>query len=224
MGKTSTGYHFGKFLGRHWLLSGIVLLLAYVWISHLVASPGAPPSAAVRPVSQSSPQQQTYSAEDQRIIAKSAAKRAEIAKEEAERQQRCAAGILEVVAQARAAMKAGDPDKGLAIMNGCANAITDADAKAAHKEVLLAARAKAEKERKMAAEYAKRIEKADLARRKKEGVSIGMSMDDARKSQWGRPERINRSTNALGTHEQWVYPGYHNYLYFDNGVLTSIQN
>lgn len=32
----------------------------------------------------------------------------------------------------------------------------------------------------------------------------------------------NRTTNIHGTHEQWVYDG--GYLYFQNGILTSIQN
>ena len=43
------------------------------------------------------------------------------------------------------------------------------------------------------------------------------------KTSWGKPESINRTTNQYGVHEQWVYGG-RNYLYFDNGKLTSIQN
>jgi len=68
----------------------------------------------------------------------------------------------------------------------------------------------------------KRVEAADLARRKKEGVLIGMSQDEVLKSSWGKPQKINRSTYKFGIHEQWVYGG--GYLYFENGVLTSIQN
>lgn len=60
------------------------------------------------------------------------------------------------------------------------------------------------------------------AAKKKEGVRIGMSERDALDSSWGRPEHINTTTTANGTSSQWVY-GY-NYLYFTNGVLTSIQN
>jgi hypothetical protein len=58
---------------------------------------------------------------------------------------------------------------------------------------------------------------------KRHGASIGMSKDEAIASSWGRPESVNRTTNAYGTREQWVYGG-GNYLYFENGVLTSIQN
>lgn len=42
---------------------------------------------------------------------------------------------------------------------------------------------------------------------------------------WGEPDDINRTTGSWGTHEQWVYGEYDcDYLYFENGVLTSIQN
>jgi hypothetical protein len=58
---------------------------------------------------------------------------------------------------------------------------------------------------------------------KRQGASIGMSKDEVLESSWGHPEHINRTTNAYGTREQWVYGG-GNYLYFENGVLTSIQN
>lgn len=79
--------------------------------------------------------------------------------------------------------------------------------------------AKAAHEKLIAAREADRL---DRARRRKEGVSIGMSEDDALKSSWGRPSSVNRTTTARGVHEQWVYPG--GYLYFDDGVLTSVQN
>ena len=53
--------------------------------------------------------------------------------------------------------------------------------------------------------------------------SIGMTKSEAENSTWGRPNKINKTTTAYGTHEQWVY-GNGKYLYFDNGKLTSIQN
>lgn len=65
--------------------------------------------------------------------------------------------------------------------------------------------------------------KAEKARKKKQGVVLGMSEQDVLDSSWGRPERVNRTTNAYGTREQWVYGG-GNYLYFKNGELVSIQN
>ncbi len=65
--------------------------------------------------------------------------------------------------------------------------------------------------------------KADAAQRKKEGVRIGMTPDDVRASSWGKPERINRHTNAYGVTEQWVYPG-GSYIYFRNGLIEGISN
>lgn len=53
-------------------------------------------------------------------------------------------------------------------------------------------------------------------------VFIGMSKLQATLS-WGEPASINRSTGSFGVHEQWVYGG-SNYLYFENGVLRTIQN
>lgn len=71
------------------------------------------------------------------------------------------------------------------------------------------------------AEAAERAKEA--ARRRKEGVHIGMTPEDVLASNWGKPTDINRTTTATGVHEQWVY-GNGNYLYFDNGRLTAIQN
>lgn len=38
---------------------------------------------------------------------------------------------------------------------------------------------------------------------------------------WGTPLKINTTTGSWGVHTQWVYK--HAYLYFENGVLTTIQ-
>lgn len=53
-------------------------------------------------------------------------------------------------------------------------------------------------------------------------VRRGMTAEQCRAS-WGRPQDINRTTGSFGVHEQWVYDGY-NYLYFEDGILTTIQN
>jgi len=58
--------------------------------------------------------------------------------------------------------------------------------------------------------------------KKSRGVLIGMTEADVLASMWGRPRRINRTTRASGESAQWVYDG--GYLYFENGVLTSIQH
>ncbi|MBI5792765.1 MAG: hypothetical protein HZA63_14945 [Rhodocyclales bacterium] len=65
---------------------------------------------------------------------------------------------------------------------------------------------------------------AHKARQARPGVSIGMTQAQVlNETNWGKPERVNRTTTAAGTREQWVY-GNGNYLYFHNGTLTSIQN
>jgi len=61
------------------------------------------------------------------------------------------------------------------------------------------------------------------AEQRKTGVWIGMTTQDVLHSSWGKPTRVNRSTYSFGVHEQWVY-GSGNYLYFENGILKSIQN
>ena len=38
----------------------------------------------------------------------------------------------------------------------------------------------------------------------------------------GNPQKINKTTTIYGTSEQWVYYGL--YLYFENGILTTIQD
>lgn len=54
-------------------------------------------------------------------------------------------------------------------------------------------------------------------------VCIGMTKAMVLES-WGHPSGgINKTTGAWGTHEQWVY-GMGQYLYFENGKLTTIQN
>lgn len=66
-------------------------------------------------------------------------------------------------------------------------------------------------------------EQAKLIKSKQ--IRIGMSARAVRES-WGDPSDINTTTTAHGTHEQWVYRGdnYNDrYAYFDNGVLTTIQ-
>lgn len=53
-------------------------------------------------------------------------------------------------------------------------------------------------------------------------VLIGMSKSACMEA-WGNPQSINRTTNIYGVREQWVYPG-NKYLYFEDGILTTIQD
>ncbi|MCM3278768.1 hypothetical protein M3616_10915 [Bacillus velezensis] len=53
-------------------------------------------------------------------------------------------------------------------------------------------------------------------------IAIGMTKQEViQLKDWGRPMSINKTTTASGINEQWVYGS--RYLYFDNGVLTTIQ-
>ncbi len=57
----------------------------------------------------------------------------------------------------------------------------------------------------------------------KGGVKIGMTGEQVLRSNWGTPERINKTTTSRSFSEQWIYGG-GNYLYFKNGILVVIQN
>ena len=65
--------------------------------------------------------------------------------------------------------------------------------------------------------------RSQVQKRERPGVTIGMSVNEVLKSPWGRPLKIRRTTDASGAMEQWIY-GSDRYLYFKNGVLTTIQN
>ncbi len=74
--------------------------------------------------------------------------------------------------------------------------------------------------------------KADTASRaqvakatvKRYPVRIGMTTQEVLETGWGKPMHLNRTTTAAGTREPWVYPRYRSYLYFTDGILTSVQN
>ncbi|MGE6259206.1 hypothetical protein ACQKCU_15085 [Heyndrickxia sporothermodurans] len=57
--------------------------------------------------------------------------------------------------------------------------------------------------------------------KKETGIRIGMTSDEVLE-RWGKPKDINKTITQYGVHEQWVYPNYQ-YLYFDDGILTTIQ-
>jgi hypothetical protein len=65
--------------------------------------------------------------------------------------------------------------------------------------------------------------KPKKAQAPKSGVSLGMTQKEVLASSWGKPKHVNRTISRSGTREQWVYGG-HNYLYFENGILTTVQN
>lgn len=56
------------------------------------------------------------------------------------------------------------------------------------------------------------------------GIKVGMTAEQVRNARyWGRPERVNSTTGPYGTREQWVYGG-GRYVYFERGIVTSIQH
>jgi hypothetical protein len=73
-----------------------------------------------------------------------------------------------------------------------------------------------EKERK-----ASEIKIANL--KKSQGVAIGMTQEEVLASSWGKPIKVNKTTTARRLSEQWVY-GSGSYLYFESGLLVSIQH
>jgi len=56
------------------------------------------------------------------------------------------------------------------------------------------------------------------------GIYIGMNKEMVIAA-WGRPYRINKTTNITGVQEQWVYGEYgSSYVYFEDNIVTTIQN
>lgn len=126
----------------------------------------------------------------------------------------CDTGAEARLTKAQAFLTAGDPDSAFDVLQPCRSTLS-AEGKVLMGKALTQSSAKRDKE---AAAEAKRIR----AEKKRTGVLVGMSAQDAIDSSWGKPRKVNRTTTAHGVSEQWVYDG--GYLYFRDGVLTSIQN
>jgi hypothetical protein len=74
------------------------------------------------------------------------------------------------------------------------------------------------------AAFEKALADRDAVLAKKPAARIGMTAKQVRETtNWGEPSSVNRTMVSGHTHEQWVY-GDRQYLYFDNGRLTAIQN
>lgn len=58
-----------------------------------------------------------------------------------------------------------------------------------------------------------------------EKICLKMTKEQVEAS-WGKPRDINRTVGSWGVHEQWIYGEipHSNYLYFENGKLTSWQD
>jgi hypothetical protein len=55
---------------------------------------------------------------------------------------------------------------------------------------------------------------------------IGMTKEEVQLTTWGNPQNINKTKTAYGTSVQWVYKinNKRAYIYFDDGVVTTIQD
>lgn len=195
-------YRFGRFVGRHKDVSAAVAFLAVIAVVVIVNR--NPPAAPVPPsqvaAATATPAQAKTPAPP--VINEPASPAVAALK------SRCLTTPGPTLAAARKALADGKPADALAVLSPCQPIQS-----APEIDALLGKASRAV----VAAEM-----KATKASRKREGVSIGMSEQQALDSSWGRPERVNRTTTAYGTREQWVYG--RNYLYFTDGVLTAIQN
>ncbi len=139
---------------------------------------------------------------------------------------RCNAGFPQLAASSAALVQSGKAQAALALIGPCATSTQDTQ-KIAFIEATKAAAdierlAREKRETALRELTAKAVDKADKARRKREGVSIGMTQDEVVASSWGKPRKVNRTTRANSIREQWVYDG--GYLYFQDGILTTVQN
>jgi hypothetical protein len=66
-------------------------------------------------------------------------------------------------------------------------------------------------------------EREQKARAARPDAVLGMTERQvATETNWGKPDRINRTTTASGIEDQWVFTR-RGYLYFRDDILTAIQ-
>ncbi|WP_342494866.1 hypothetical protein MHH29_01675 [Bacillus sp. FSL K6-0046] len=56
-----------------------------------------------------------------------------------------------------------------------------------------------------------------------QSVSVGISKEEVLIEGWGKPKKTKKIQTADHTMEQWIYKG-NKYLYFENGILSTISN
>jgi hypothetical protein len=235
---TNRGYQIGRSLARlpKWALLALVAAIAASFFGSCsesdpkpsIASAPKQPAQAAAPPQPITPPQSAAKEECVAQVANMTAKHAELMKakkywEASLAVRRCAnllpsEDLKKLVREAEIAshLQTINDRKSPAIdraraMQMLARDYPDVGAKySAQAESLIAAAERQEKE-------------AERRQRRREGVILGMSQEDVLASSWGRPEKVNRTTTSRGTREQWVY-GSGNYLYFENGILTAIQN
>lgn len=192
------GYKFGKWFGANFVFLLVVVgAFAIVWTFDGALSAPPPTPRHLQPqVSQS---EATRPVESAYALLKT----------------RCTAEMEDRRVKAEALMKKRDYQAAYETLDECKMFTGDPRVLKVYEAATIAVT----KETERANAKAERLAKIE---RKKAGVHIGMSQNEVVDSMWGRPRKINRTTRASGTHEQWVYDG--GYLYFEDGILTAIQN
>lgn len=66
-----------------------------------------------------------------------------------------------------------------------------------------------------------RVKSGLYAEQEQKKPAIGMTAAEIEQSTWGKPDKVNKTTYAWGTTEQWCYSN-SKYIYFENGVVTAI--
>lgn len=141
---------------------------------------------------------------------------------QAEKVAMCTEGIEKLKQEAKEFMRQGKPGPAANVLGACETLMQDGQARVLLADAKKAREAEERKAQKVQAAQQAKLDAAEKARKKREGVSIGMTRQDVLDSSWGKPKRVNRTIAAYGVHEQWVYEG--GYLYFKDGTLTTIQN
>lgn len=89
--------------------------------------------------------------------------------------------------------------------------------------VLETCKAQAKAEQEAADAQAQATAAANRKRAALPGVRVGMTKTQVTdRTNWGKPETVNKTVTATGTTEQWVYGG-GNYVYFKGDKVSAIQ-
>lgn len=195
----TTWYRFGRFMGQS---PKLLVLCAALGLSVASAVVWRANETSVSPTSLSVP----------KLTAEQLA-RAQAAAAEAQ-QAKCVAELPAAEKLAAKHLKQGDP-------SAAEDALRDCDKHLSAAQRQLQTQAAQARVKQWQDSIAKQ-EKNRLAAAKQQGVSIGMSTQQVMDSNWGRPRKVNTTTTANTVRQQWVYDG--GYLYFEDGVLRSIQD
>lgn len=188
-------YKLGVLVSQHRVEGIVILLLAAASVTYLLYRPSAPAPAPVAPAKVTP---------------------APVWDEKKALAEKCDKTIPDLMEKATAAYAEKDYDLAVDTLWICQGYMSDPKVKEFYTRALT-------KRNKIKSDETDKQVKADKARKKKEGVLIGMTEQDVLDSSWGRPENVNTTTTAYGTRSQWVYRS-GNYLYFEDGKLTSIQH